>query len=268
MAVPISRSYLFVPANRPERFDKACHAGADAVIIDLEDAVPPAEKAKARSSLVNWLSAERSAYVRINAVGTSWFDEDLAACGRPGVAGVVLSKAERTEDIELVSRNCRSVVIPLIETGKGVANAAQIAGADSVQRLAFGSLDFQVDMDITGEWDELLFFRSQLVLVSRLAGIQAPIDGVSTAIDQPEQLRADTLRARRLGFGAKLCIHPKQVAVVNTAFRPSPEEVAWAKRVLEAMAATKGAAVSVDGKMVDQPVMLRAEAIIRESGRR
>ena len=136
-----------------------------------------------------------------------------------------------------------------------------------MQRLAFGSIDFQVDMGISGEWEELLLFRSQLVLASRLAGIQAPIDGVSTAIDDTDQLRVDTLRARRMGFGAKLCIHPIQVAPVNLSFRPTPQEVAWAKRVLDAMAAARGAAVSVDGKMVDRPVMLKAEQIINESKR-
>jgi citrate lyase subunit beta/citryl-CoA lyase len=114
--------------------------------------------------------------------------------------------------------------------------------------------------------DELLYFRSQIVLASRLAGIDAPIDGVSTAIDDAARLRADVQRARRLGFGGKLCIHPRQVAEVQAGFVPGADEIAWANRVLEAAAAAGGAAVALDGKMVDKPVMLRAEAILREAG--
>ncbi len=260
----LHRSYLFVPGNRPERFDKACQAGAGVVIVDLEDAVPPADKAQARAAVVNWLSPDRPVLLRINSADTEWFGDDVAACAKPGVAGVMLAKAERVKDIEAIAERV-SVIVPLIETAQGFANALVLAQARSVQRLAFGSIDFQVDLGISGEGEELLFFRSQLVLVSRLAGIQAPIDGVSTAIDDAEQVRADMLRARRLGFGAKLCIHPKQVAPVNASFLPTQEEVAWARRVLDAMAAAKGAAVSVDGKMVDRPVMLKAEQIIDES---
>jgi citrate lyase subunit beta/citryl-CoA lyase len=266
MPTTIFRSYLFVPGNRPERFDKGCRAGADAVILDLEDAVPPAEKSQAREEVMKWLSPDKPVLVRINSADTEWFRDDIAVCSKPGVAGVMLAKAERVEDIDVIAQRVR-VIVPLIETAQGFANAPALAQARSVQRLAFGSIDFQVDLGISGEWEELLFFRSQLVLASRLAGIQAPIDGVSTAIDDPDQVRADTLRGRRLGFGAKLCIHPKQVAPVNAGFRPTQEEVAWARRVLDAMVAAQGAAVSVDGKMVDRPVMLKAEQIINESKR-
>jgi citrate lyase subunit beta/citryl-CoA lyase len=141
-----------------------------------------------------------------------------------------------------------------------------LAGAPGVERLVFGSIDFQVDLGIDGEGDELLCFRSQLVLVSRLAGIRAPVDGVSTAIDDAATLRADAERARRLGFGAKLCIHPKQVDVVDRAFLPSDAERDWARRVLDAAERAGGAVVAVDGKMVDKPVMLRAQAILDEAG--
>ena len=146
-----------------------------------------------------------------------------------------------------------------------MADALVLARAPRVERLAFGSLDFQLDLGIEGDDDELLSFRSQLVLTSRLAGIAAPIDGVTTSIGDSDRLRAETTRARRLGFGAKLCIHPGQVAIVNAAFAPRDEEIAWAKRVLEAARASEGAAVKVDGKMVDRPVILRAEAIVREA---
>jgi Citrate lyase beta subunit len=124
---------------------------------------------------------------------------------------------------------------------------------------------FRGSLGISGENEELLYFRSQLVLVSRLAGLQAPVDGVSAALDDPGQIRADTLRGRRLGFGAKLCIHPRQVAHVNECFRPSREEVAWARRVMEAASAAKGAAAAVDGRMVDRPVILKAQELLDEA---
>jgi citrate lyase subunit beta/citryl-CoA lyase len=127
----------------------------------------------------------------------------------------------------------------------------------------FGSIDFQADMNIEGEGDELLLFRSRIVLASRLAGLQAPVDGVSTAIDDTGSVQADAQRARRLGFGGKLCIHPKQVGVVNQGFSPTPAQIEWAQRVIAADAASGGAPVTVDGKMVDRPVVLKAQTVLR-----
>ncbi|MEO6319179.1 MAG: aldolase/citrate lyase family protein [Polaromonas sp.] len=138
----------------------------------------------------------------------------------------------------------------------------ELARAPRVQRLVFGSIDLQLDLGISGDGEELLLFRSQLVLASRLA---PPVDGVSTAIGDTDQLQADTRRARRLGFGAKLCIHPKQVDAVNAGFSPMAEEIAWARRVRDAAAQAGGAAVAVDGKMIDRPVILRAEALLRQA---
>lgn len=265
MAEPAApaRSYLFVPGNRPERFAKACAAGADAVIVDLEDAVPPQEKVAAREAVAAWASSAQPVLLRINAAETEWFAGDVALCGGGGVAGIVLPKAERLDEILLLAARCKGApVLPLIETARGFAEARTIARASGVQRLLFGSIDFQLDLGIDGEDDELLYFRSQLVLESRLAGIQPPVDGVNTAIDDAGRLRADAARARRLGFGGKLCIHPRQVAVVNGCFAAAEEEVAWARRVLEAVAASKGEAIAVDGKMVDRPVVLKAQAIL------
>ncbi len=268
-AAPLVRSYLYVPGNRPERFDKACAAGADAVIVDFEDAVPPAEKAAARVAVSKWLSAEKPVFIRVNAMDTPWFGEDLEVCAQPGVAGIMLSKAEHLDDARIQARMAAGQpILPLIETALGFANAPTLARAPAVQRLVFGTIDFQVDLGIQGEGEELLYFRSQLVLMSRLAGIQSPVDGVVTAIDDAERIRAETRRARRLGFGAKLVIHPRQLAAIHAGFGPSDEEVAWAKRVLEAAAASKGAAVAVDGKMVDRPVIQQAEEILAGSARR
>jgi citrate lyase subunit beta / citryl-CoA lyase len=254
------RSYLFVPGNRPERFPRALASGADAVIIDLEDAVPPAERVAARANAAAWISPRRRVFVRINGARTEWFHDDVAMCRKADVAGVVLPKAERVEDVEAIGKP----VLPIIETARGFWNVSALAYASNVQRLMFGSIDFQLDLGINGEGEELLYFRSQLVLVSRIAGLPAPVDGVTVVFDTPDAVRADTRRARRLGFGGKLCIHPKQILIVNECFGPTAEEQAWAKRIVEAAAVAGGAAISLDGEMIDRPVIARAEAILRQ----
>lgn len=257
------RSFLFVPGHRPDRFDKALASGADAVILDLEDAVGLQDKGAARQAVAAWLSSQRPAMVRINGSETPWFEDDCAILGRAGVRGVVVSKAERVEDIARVAAACGGApVLPLIETAAGLEAVEALARAPGVSRLVFGSIDFQVDLGIDGDGEELLVFRSRLVLASRLAGLQAPVDGVSLAVDDPVALAADADRGRRLGFGGKLCIHPRQVETVNQAFTPSAESVAWARRVVEAIAQAQGGAVAVDGKMVDRPVLLKAQRIL------
>ncbi|HEY0336466.1 MAG TPA: aldolase/citrate lyase family protein, partial [Burkholderiales bacterium] len=133
-----------------------------------------------------------------------------------------------------------------------------------VQRLVFGSIDFQLDLGITGEREELLYFRSGVVIASKLAQLQPPVDGVTVDIDDVARVREDTLYAKRLGFGGKLCIHPKQIAPVNDCFYPNADEVAWAQRVVDAAGAAEGGAVQVDGKMVDTPVLIKAQEILRE----
>lgn len=266
----VARSWLFVPGNRPERFEKALASGADAVILDLEDAVAPADKGAARAAVAAWLSPARPVYLRINAADTEWFADDLELVGNLGVAGVVLPKAEAADILARVAVRLPpgAVLLPLVETGFGVARAETLAAQPRVLRLMFGTIDFQLDLGIDGEGEELAFFRSKLVLASRLAGVQPPVDGVTTAIRDLDRLQADTQRARRMGFGGKLCIHPDQVAAVNRAFAPSDEELAWAKRVVEAAGAAEGAAIAVDGKMVDRPVLLRAQRMIAEAARR
>lgn len=262
-----TRSYLFVPGNRPDRFDKACATGADAVIVDLEDAVPPEEKVWAREQLSEWLTPDKPVLVRINAAGTEWFGADAELSSQQGIAGLVLPKAEQVEDIRRLAQYADgdAPILPLIETAEGFWHAHAIARERPVRRLLFGAIDFQLDLGIGGDGDELLHFRSQLVLVSRLAGLEPPVDGVSVTIDDPERLRADVLRAHRLGFGGKLCIHPKQVGPINEGFRPSEEEIAWAHRALTAAEAARGAAVAVDGRMVDRPVIERARQILAQS---
>ena len=256
------RSYLFVPGNRPERFDKALASGADAVILDLEDAVPPEHKDAARSNAAAWLSDGKPVVLRINAVDTRWFEADLASCAHAGVAAVMLPKAERADDVARLGAGV--AVIPLIESAAGFANVRAIAAAPGVQRLAFGAIDFQLDLAMRATFDDLLWFRSEIALASRLANIGSAIDSPTVAFDDLAEVERDAAGARRLGFGAKLCIHPRQVDAVNRAFSPSEADVAWARRVIEAADASDGAAVALDGRMIDKPVILRARAILRE----
>jgi len=269
-STPLPRSYLFVPGDRPERFDKALASGADAVILDLEDAVPVPAKEAAREAVLRWLSARTFAaspqiVVRINAVGTPQHAADVDAC-RHGVHAVVLPKSERVDDLARLAQALPGVaLLPLIETAVGFAAALELARAPAVQRLVFGSIDFQHDLGIDGEGEELLFFRSQLVLYSRLALLAAPVDGVSIVLDDAALIHTEALRARRLGFGAKLCIHPKQITPVHAAFAPTAAQLDWARRVIAAADAAGGAAVALDGAMVDRPVILRAQALLDQA---
>lgn len=268
MSATHPHSYLFVPANRPERIDKALAAGADCVIIDLEDAVPPQDKEAARAAAAAWLLRHGTPgpelLVRINGSTTEWYEEDVALCRAHGIQVVLLPKAEDSLAIARLAAALApgALVMPLIETAVGMARSAQVLQAPRVQRVAFGTVDFQLDTGIEGDGLELLYFRSQLVLNSRLANIMAPIDGVSLSVDDEPRILADSMRARNLGFGAKMCIHPRQVAVVNRAFAPTEKEIEWARRVVEAAAAARGAAFALDGKMIDKPVIMKAERIV------
>ncbi len=259
-----ARSYLFVPGTRPDRFEKALRSGADAVILDLEDAVSVAEKDEAREAISAWLSPEHPAYVRVNGASTEWFRDDLGAIARPGLSGVLLPKAEEPAQISEAASllTDEATIVPILETGLGIWEARTLAAARRVERLAFGALDFALDVGIHGEGEELLYARSRLVLASRVAGIPPPLDGVTAALDDPDRLAADVDRARRLGFGGKLCIHPRQVGAVNRGFSPSEAEVSWARRVVEAAETAGTGALRVDGEMVDRPVLERARSVL------
>ena len=257
------RSYLFVPGDRPERIAKARASGADAVIVDLEDAVAPANKLAARDAVAGALDAAAPVVLRINGADTAWFDDDARLAAHPGVAAVMLPKAAAVEPVTaLRSASGSKPVLALIESAAGMANLKALAAAPGVVRLVFGSIDFQLELDIADDDLALLPFRMRLVLASRVAGLPAPVDGVTTALDDAARIEAEARRARSLGFGAKLCIHPKQVAIVNGAFSPSAAELAWAQLVVDAAAAADGAAVAVDGKMVDAPVLARARRLL------
>ena len=255
------RAPLFVPANRPERFEKAAVSGADAVILDLEDAVAAEAKDAARDMLRRDFT-ELPVIVRVNAYGTPWHEADLAAVAELRPAAVILPKAEDRAVVELIANALSSVpVIALIESARGIANARDIAAAKGMVRLAFGSVDFCADLACAHLREVLLPARFELVLASRLAGIAAPIDGVTVQLDDLSVSHDDAAHARALGMTGKLCIHPRQIAAVLRAFAPTEAEVGWARRVL----ASGDGAVSVDGAMVDEPVRIRARAILGQA---
>jgi len=255
---------LFVPANRPERFAKAAGSGADAIIIDLEDAVAPAEKAAARAAFAGAvLPAGMAVFLRINPINTAFHEDDLAAARTKNLAGVMLPKAESPAEIRRIAETLGAVpIIALIETARGIAAAREIAQTQGVARLAFGSIDFCADIGAAHTRDALLAARAEIVLAARLAGLEAPLDGVTTAIDDAALVEDDARHASSLGFGGKLCIHPRQIAPALRGFAPTAEDIAWAERIL---AAGPGAA-AIDGAMVDAPVQARARQILRRAG--
>jgi citrate lyase subunit beta/citryl-CoA lyase len=267
----IPRSYLFVPGNRAGRFDKALASGADVVVLDLEDAVVPQDKADARASVERHVAAADVArrarlVVRINDVATPWFDEDLAMLAAARAPSVMLPKAESPDTVARLRRACPGVeVLALIESARGILNAEVLAAAEGVSRLVFGTLDFALDLDlvddpVAGQLG-LDAAASRLAWASRAANLPSPVAGVTPDIDDAARLRADFARARAHGFGAKLCIHPKQVGWVHDLLAPTLAELEWAQRVVDAAAGFTGA-VRVDGRMVDNPVLQRAQRLL------
>ncbi|WP_313083935.1 aldolase/citrate lyase family protein [Pulveribacter sp.] len=265
-------SFLFVPATRPERLPKALASGADMVIADWEDAVAPADKAAARAALQQAVQAlpvtdRARLLVRTNASASEWFGADLAALGplvAAGVAGAMLPKAEGAGALQQVAAAAgpRCALVPLVESVAGLDALDAIAAATpQVARLAFGHLDFQVDagMQCGPDEGELLPARWALVMASRRAGLAPPIDGVTTDTQDAARIGGDTRRALRLGFGAKLCIHPAQVPWVNGVFAPDAAAVAHASAVVQALQDARGGVCVVDGRMVDAPVLRLAE---------
>lgn len=267
----IVRTALFVPGSRPERFAKALACGADAVIIDLEDAVESGLKAQARDNLAAFLAAEPAArvLVRVNAAGDPEQAADLELCGRlPGVAGILLPKAERAAQVR-VAVACGKPVWPLIESARGLLALGEIAACEGVERLTYGGLDLALDIGMSNGtpaaasvYDQV---RLSLLLHSRVNDLQPPLDTVYPAFDDAEGLAATIRHGRDLGLVGALCIHPKQVGVVHGALAPSADELDWARRVLQA-AQGGAAAFQVDGQMVDAPVLGRARRLLANAG--
>lgn len=267
------RTYLFVPGNRPERFAKALASGADSVVLDLEDAVAPASKGDAREAIARWCHTASAAdlariAVRINDAATRDMAEDMHLVSHAGICNVMLPKAESAAQVNTVRAAVPGArVLALIESARGVAQLNEVARADGVARLVFGTLDYalDLDLDIADSPEGLAHAASAMAIASRVAGLPAPVAGITQTIDDHPQLLNDLAWSRRHGFGAKLCIHPRQIAPIHAALAPSQEAIEWARRVLAAEAASPGAA-QLDGRMIDRPVVLQAQRMLQRAG--
>jgi citrate lyase subunit beta/citryl-CoA lyase len=261
---------LFVPGNRPERFDKALAAKADVVIIDWEDAVAPSEKDVARVHTWEWVLAHREIYnrvvIRINACDTPSYSKDVEALTDlrermpENFPAIMLAKAETPEALlQLVNLAGPPITVcALIESAFGLDAAKALAAVRGVERLAFGALDFSLDTGMDPDPDVMAFARQHLVLASRIAGINPPLDSPETSISDIEGTYQASITAKRFGMTGKLCIHPSQVEPVKKAFSPTSEQINWAESVI---GASLGAS-QIDGRMVDRPVIERARRIL------
>jgi citrate lyase subunit beta/citryl-CoA lyase len=263
------RSVLFVPADRPDLAAKAPRCQPGAVVLDLEDAVPPDGKAAARAGLadiVPALSAEARVFVRVNPPGSPWFAEDAAALPE-GLAGVVVPKLATPRQLSDVAQAVQGApVVAGLETVQGVADARQLLRTPALEVIVaayFGAEDFIADLGgvRTAANAEVVHPRAAVSMATRLAGIPA-LDMVTIDFGDDDRFRREAAEARALGYAGKLCIHPRQVALANEAFLPSAAEVAWASRLLEAFGAAEGRTIAFEGLMVDEVVAARARAIL------
>lgn len=234
-----ARSWLLVPATKPETFGDAVASGVDAVILDIEDAVAPAKKPAAREAVVRWLGEGNSAWVRINDATTSYWADDLAALsGLPGLVGVMLAKTESGGQVEATAARLApgTPILALVESAMGLEAATEIARADSTFRLAFGSGDFRRDTGMSDDPLAMAYPRSRLVVSSRAARIPGPIDG-PTLTANDSILGRDAALTLSMGMTGKLCMHSEQAAIVNRELAPSPTDVSWAHDVIDALGA-------------------------------
>lgn len=264
-------TFLFVPGDSPRKLERALASDADVVIADLEDAVMPADKAAARQTVAQALAAARTGparIVRVNCVGGRPDADDLEAAAAAGTHGIMLPKADAAA-IGHVPHGMP--VVALVETARGLCDAPTLARHPDVVRIAIGTVDLAVELGLRADYDDplpLLFARSQLVLDCAAAGAPAPADGVHTDVRDLDGLRRADRHARSLGLHGRLCLHPSQVPVVAKDFRPSEDELGWARRVVAAYRRADAAgALSLDGEMVDEAVAKRAERLLRDARR-
>ena len=283
-AIQLFRSFLFAPGNHARRVEKALSLDADAVILDLEDAVATAEKRTTRDAVIAALTRPRRPllYVRVNSVDTEFCYGDLAAIVRPGLDGIILPKVESAAGLATVDWLLAQLerehgltsspidLIPIIETARGLSQIdAILASGSRVKRIAFGAGDFTLDVNMAWSRNEaeLAYARARIVIASRAAGIEAPLDTVWVDLADVEGLEASARTALGLGFQGKMCIHPNQITVVNRVFTPSEAEIAFAGRVVAAFAraeAEGSAAIQLDGKFIDYPIVYRAQRILEK----
>jgi len=270
-----SSNFLFVPGTRPDRFLKALDSGADTVVLDLEDAVAEEEKVNARNAIrAAWPSfteeQKQRLAIRSNSPGSKFYSADLILAQELSVTCLVIPKSESLDQMNGAAAILPdTAIVPMIESAIGLSKINEIANSNQVLRLALGNLDLQADLGMVCDQEEtqLQTARFQIVLASRLARIASPIDGVTTSTDDVGRITDDAQRAKSMGFGGKLCIHPKQVPIVKATFMPTADEITWANRVIEADTASKGATVKLDGRMIDRPAVLLARRTLAIAGK-
>ena len=281
------RSALFVPGDRPDRVDKAVATAADRVIIDLEDAVAVSQKVETRALVRDNIIAhkDRRVLARVNGLETDFIMGDLEAVVVKELGGLMLPKTENRQQVDKIHRLLadlekkqglaagKTAVILLVESALGVQNIFQItSAATELNReflIALGAADYALDMgiEITKDGRELIYTRSRIVVACRAAGIAPPLDTpFMIDLKDIEALKDDAARAKQLGFQGKLCIHPNQIEPVHGIFTPTAEEISFARRVIEVFEAEEAggaAAILVDGKFVDYPVVERSRRILQ-----
>lgn len=263
-----ARSLLFVPGDRDDRIPKALASGAGAVIVDLEDAVRPEDKPRARQAVAAVLGncPAGAVLLRVNAVDSDWYAEDIALAAHSGVAGVVLPKADAAA-LARAAADVATPLWPLVETAQGLQDLAAMARMPCIARMLLGTIDLGLDLGLDdahpGGQSMLDIARYQLVTASAAAGLAAPVDGVFTDLGDAAGLAAAAAHARACGMGGMMCIQPGQTAAVNAAFAPAPERIDWARRVLAAAAGQNGA-FRFEGQMIDAPVLARASRILAQ----
>jgi len=266
----LPRSYLFVPANRPDRFAKAVASGAEAVIVDLEDSVAESGKSAARRSIAQAWGTLRShaieavcmLLIRVNSGESKITGDDLDCCNDLRPDGVMIPKADCRQSLEEVARRLRLPLFPLVETARGVQNADEVAAATGVVRLLFGTLDLMLDLDIQNDDAPLHYARGRIAVASRAAGLPAPVDGVCADVRSADRLAFEVERARQFGFGAKLCIHPAQLPAIHEGIGVTQEQCDWAQAVLELSEASPGGVATLGGKMIDAPAIAMARRML------
>jgi citrate lyase subunit beta/citryl-CoA lyase len=289
--MPFNRSFLFAPGNHPRRVEKAFTLGADVVILDLEDSVAPSDKPAARKPVAEALVRPRACrgFVRVNAMATPYCFRDLLETVGPGVDGVVLPKVESAADLHAIDwmianlERERSLAVgaidlmPIIETAAGISRIDRILQARSlkpysgvwrVKRVAFGAGDYSHDLGLVPTHDEpeLAHARARLVLASSAAGLEGPIDSPWFHFKDAAGFGRAIERSRRGGFQGRLLIHPDQVAAANEGYGPTVEEIAEAERIVAAFReseATGTAAIQLEGRMIDYPIVYRAERLLK-----
>jgi citrate lyase subunit beta/citryl-CoA lyase len=280
------RSFLFAPGNHARRVEKALTLSADAVILDLEDAVAIGEKPATRGLVTEAFARPRHGklYVRVNGYTTEWCYADIAAVAQRGLDGIVLPKVETGDQLRSVDWLLSNLerergltvgaidLVPIVETALGMSNVAAIAGSGSrTKRLAFGAGDYTLDLGMVWSRDEseLLPARSAVVMASRAAGIEPPFDTVWADLRDTDGFARSAAVAAALGFQGKMCIHPDQIAPTNAAFSPGPQQLAWAGRVVAAFeeALSQGlASIQLDGQFIDYPIVQRARQVLARGG--